>query len=250
MPDAQLPAVVYHYTSMDTMMKIVETKAIWCTAISYLNDTSEREFLLSEVRTRLPSLMEEDSTIEKDFHLHSMPVQDVNNITELADEQFVTSFSTLSDSLMHWRSYCPQQSGVAIGFKTECLKEAMIDEPPMTGMVVPPVEFGTVRYIRPGDKPQLDELIRSCVATAKKLQAQNSSSSPSTLNDYFQWTIEATACGSKHSSFEVESEYRLVLFSARWRENNIRFRPVRSSLVPYIAMHIPCLSRIGSKEGP
>jgi hypothetical protein len=42
-PDANEPEVVYHYTSMDTMIKIVESATIWATSISYLNDDSERE---------------------------------------------------------------------------------------------------------------------------------------------------------------------------------------------------------------
>ncbi|WP_260738162.1 DUF2971 domain-containing protein [Tunturiibacter lichenicola] len=238
MPEVQMPAVVYHYTSMDTMMKIVESRSLWCTAISYLNDSSEREFVTSLVKGRLPTLLQEDTTIPNELDLNVKPTEDPKNITEFAVEQFVTSFSTLSDSLTHWRSYCPQQSGVAIGFRTECLQSARIDEDPQAGMVVPQVEFGRVRYMKPGDNIQLDNLIRSAAERAKNAIAKNPGSSIY-LNDYFRWAIEATAVGSKHASFEAESEYRLVLFDTRFREYNIKFRTVRSSLIPYVSMRIP-----------
>jgi hypothetical protein len=40
-PDAKEPEVVYHYTTMETMKKIVDSESIWATSLNYLNDASE-----------------------------------------------------------------------------------------------------------------------------------------------------------------------------------------------------------------
>jgi hypothetical protein len=42
MPDSQKSetAVVYHYTDVDTMMKIVDSACLWATSIKYLKSTS------------------------------------------------------------------------------------------------------------------------------------------------------------------------------------------------------------------
>ena len=47
------PEVVYLYTTMDTMVKIVTSGKIWATSISYLNDSSEGEHWKSRSTTGL-----------------------------------------------------------------------------------------------------------------------------------------------------------------------------------------------------
>jgi mRNA-degrading endonuclease HigB of HigAB toxin-antitoxin module len=238
----QLLESVFHFTSMDAMMNIVEDRALRCTAISYLNDSTERTFLLDAVRKRLPYLKQQDGSLDPSFSLQTIEVEDVHIVTPLANEAFVTSFAENGDSLMHWRSYCPQQSGIAIGFRTDCLDAADIDENPAPGMSVPPIAFGKVGYIDVGDQIAVDKVIYSAIATAKETLARNAGVrgySGSDVNKYFGWAVNAIACTNKHQAFQIEGEHRLLLSDVRYRENNIRFRTVRSTLVPYVALRIP-----------
>jgi hypothetical protein len=239
---AQLPESVFHFTSMDAMMNIVENRALWCTAIPYLNDSTERTFLLDAVRKRLPYLKDKDGSLDPSLSLQTIEVEDVHIATPLADESFVTSFAEGGDSLMHWRSYCPQQSGIAIGFRSDCLSAADIDENPAEGMIVPPIAFGKVGYIDVSDQTAVDSVIYRAVARAKETLARNAGvrgHGGGDLNDYFEWAVDAIACTNKHQAFQIEGEYRLLLSNVRYRENNIRFRTVRSTLVPYVALRIP-----------
>ena len=113
-PDAKEPEVVYHYTSIDTMMKIVDSASIWATSISYLNDVSEREHYLRLIRERIPVYRQS----------HSLPDEsifdDFLNESDLGFQSrpFVASFSEEDDSLPQWRSYCPHGNGVAIDRKS------------------------------------------------------------------------------------------------------------------------------------
>ena len=52
------PEVVYHYTTMDTMIKIVSSNSIWATSINYLNDVSERDHFRCLIRDRIPTYIE------------------------------------------------------------------------------------------------------------------------------------------------------------------------------------------------
>ena len=52
MPNLELPEVVYHYTSVETLMKIVESSSIWATSTRYLNDISEVVHYVSCVSRR------------------------------------------------------------------------------------------------------------------------------------------------------------------------------------------------------
>jgi len=38
---------IYHYTSLEAMMRIVETKSIWATNCQYLNDIHETKYLIN-----------------------------------------------------------------------------------------------------------------------------------------------------------------------------------------------------------
>ncbi len=241
-PPDGLPDQVFHYTSIDAMMKIIETRSIWCTAIPYLNDSKERTFLFDAVRQRLPILKSKDTSIDPELGLHTLEVEDVNSLTSFADEVFVACFAENSDSLMHWRSYCPQESGVAIGFRSACLMEARISEKPQEGMVIPQVSFGRVGYLNTEDTTRIDDIIYIAYTRAKdKIAKWNTGG---VLNDYFRWEVDIIGCTNKLKAFEVEGEYRLLTYVSH-RENNIYFRTVRSTLIPYVEMRIPNQSDIG-----
>ena len=151
---------------------------------------------------------------------------------------------SLRDSLMHWRSYCPRESGVAIGFRTECLRNAELDEKRAAGMVIPPSGFGRIKYLDASNVDSIDDVIRYCSNLAKETLANNSNAKQENIGRYFDWALSTVACTSKHKSFEIESEYRLLLTDIQYRENNLRFRPVSSSLIPYVAMRVPSTQEI------
>ena len=165
-PPPTLPEVVYHYTSLDTMMKIVEHRQIWATALPYLNDSKERTFLFEAVKMRLSQLEAHDASLDPELDLLFLGPTDPRTITSFADEAFVACFAEHGDSLMHWRAYCPQQSGVAIGFRTRCLSESEIAEKRAAGMIVPPVRFSKVGYIDSKDTKTVDSVIHYAYATA------------------------------------------------------------------------------------
>jgi hypothetical protein len=242
--DPGRPEIVYHYTSTEAMMQIVDRLSIWATAISYLNDTTERQYVMKAVTNRLPERNILDNSIPASLDIESTSSYRPKALTLLAKETFVTSFSVYKDSLMHWRAYCPQQSGVAIGFSTACLDKANIDEKSQAGMVVAPVGFGKIRYVDVSLQEDVDRLIDDAklIATFQSTQLGNITPGCEYMlrfREFFRYAVEAIACSSKHSSFQPEGEYRLLLSNIEYRENNLKFRPVRSTLVPYVPLHIP-----------
>lgn len=238
----RLPDQVFHYTSIDAMMKIVCSRSIWCTALPYLNDSTEGTFIVNAVRRRLPILKGKDTSIDPELGLQAPDVEDVDARTPFADEVFVGCFAENSDSLMHWRAYCPQENGVAVGFRSACLEEACIAEKPQAGMFIPPVSFGRVGYLNAEDTARIDDIIYKAYARARDTLARGNSGG--NLNDHFRWAVGSFACANKLKAFEVEGEFRLLTY-VRYREENIRFRTVRSTLIPYVRMIIPSHSGAG-----
>lgn len=239
------PEVVYHYTSMDAMMKIVETASIWATSISYLNDTSEREHYLDLVRERIAVYRQthslEDERIFDDF---------VNG-SDLGfdDRPFVASFSQEDDSLPQWRSYCAQGNGVALGFRVDCLKRAFLQEdgPPMVlASFKPRLSFRKIDYLDASEIQSLDNEINAAIGESFRNAEEDRDRPPNPYFNistppsvYFKTIIEGVASFKKHPSFINEREYRILVDSIFWQINRLEFRTTRSMLVPFVSVKIP-----------
>jgi hypothetical protein len=242
MPDEVLPIpvgepeVVYHYTTVETMMKIVSTRKIWATNISYLNDSSEGEHYLRMVRNCLPDLLAQYK-LEKTVFSKLDPT-----VKLIEDRPFIASFSTEGDSLPQWRSYCPQGNGVAIGFRVSCLTRAKLALD--TDTTSSGVQFKSVEYMA-DDSPQLflHESIASLIRETDDMfaiaQATWGADNKITREDLFAMFAESEACRRKHESFSAENEYRLMADHLYSITKYLQFRPVRSTLVPYVELSIP-----------
>jgi hypothetical protein len=107
---APLPPVVYHYTSLDTAIKILNGFEMWCANVAFANDPSEGvhgQQVIADV-------------LAKDRHFKLSGAQKL-----IADEidGYAVSFSAEPDQLTQWRSYCSNGRGVAIGIDTAVLSE-------------------------------------------------------------------------------------------------------------------------------
>lgn len=239
-----LPEVVYHYTSLDAMAKIFDNQVLWCTAISYLNDFSEREMVRSAVRKQLKTMQKDGALIGPAVSLIDDPYTHAGScLSSFANEPFVASFGSNNDSLTHWRSYCPQHSGVSIGFKKEALNKARINEKWQPGMLSETIAFRRVQYLDHKDQKRIENIIQFAIHQATKAAGQASTTpAPYTFNESFSIWIDRIAVTSKSKAFETESEYRLVLLWLFGRENNLKFRTVRSTFIPYVEVLIPSTS--------
>jgi Protein of unknown function (DUF2971) len=245
----QLQEIVYHYTSLDAMMNIVKTRTLWATSIAYLNDVMERQLLIRAAKNRLPILARRN-VVPETLAFPKMEAIEAD-ISSIESQPFITSFASNPDSLMHWRSYCPQENGVAIGFRTKCLSGARIDQSSAPGMIVSPLYFGAVRYIEPTADKEVDDAIQAAYKNATFYLLKNpQTASYWGLNELFTNFLEDEACLFKHQSFLVEKEYRLVLGDVRYRSDAMKFRSTRSSLVPYVPLRIPSLMEVDPPATP
>jgi hypothetical protein len=257
------PEVVYHYTTIDAMMKIVKDKTIWATSISYLNDTSERDHYLGLVRDRIPEYRQTHPLDDPDIFDEFLREFD----SGLEYRPFVTSFSEEDDSLPQWRSYCPQGNGVAIGFTVECLKRSRVEEIITLGelkdfadaFAPSRLSFKKVEYLDGSSGETLDQDITvamgEAIMNAEQVAAVDEAADEVGRSRYdsgafFKAIIEGNASFKKHPSFLSEKEHRLLVDRV-FMSNYLEFRTTRSTLVPYIRMIIPRLhSRYDSSPEP
>jgi hypothetical protein len=230
---------VYHYTSMQAMMSIVQNASIWATSIRYLNDYTEGEHFTRVVKQRAPAFCRSRSIDPKIFE------EMARNQSDFIWRPFVASFSREPDSLTQWRSYCPSGNGISLGFRVDCLKRASVlqDHSTMTETFNGTfVTFDQVQYVDDLDEESLDVEIALVTERAQRLLQSwvgFPGSEPPTLADFVRIIVANKACRRKHGSFRSESEYRLVIDGLNGYEHLLEFRPTRSTLIPFVRASIP-----------
>ena len=110
------PKILYHYTTADGLLGILNSKSIWATHVSYVNDRQEFVYLLDILRAVMRD--EEYPELVKFYEI----VEAVHN--DLIKANFtVTSFSEAPDLLSQWRAYSSSSLGYCIGFNTESMMQ-------------------------------------------------------------------------------------------------------------------------------
>ncbi|SEB40792.1 Protein of unknown function [Terriglobus roseus] len=238
--------MVYHYTSMDVLLKIVEKREFWATNARFLNDVSERDHFLSLVERQLVHMAGREGalpTIRSLCDGFAKYAKEHRRFTELP---YVVSFSAEPDSLAQWRAYCARGNGVCIGIRTDSLRQAAVkavdgrsltDEPLS---VDPEVAFQRVLYLSAEDQAQIIKMILSEIERVNFLFAVHKwhtfMSAQDELSTRFNDLLERRAASCKNPAFSAEAEYRLIATATDAPEKVLRYRSAKTSIVPYLAI--------------
>ncbi|MGH8194064.1 MAG: DUF2971 domain-containing protein [Woeseiaceae bacterium] len=116
---AEAPDVLYHYTSAEGLIGILQSGEIWATSIRHLSDTSEFTYTLQRAEQASTQ-----NALSEHFLFETFLLQRFNGDTLLDNTSFfVGSFSAEGNLLSQWRAYCPTGGGYSIGFKRADLQE-------------------------------------------------------------------------------------------------------------------------------
>jgi len=117
-PDKGFPKYLYHYTSIDGFMGIIDSKKIWASNIKYLNDKDEFIHTVKLLEERLKKIFKGRSTNK--FRKALFELLKGSDISDDFDI-YVFSLTEEGDLLSQWRGYCPNY-GLSIGFEFSALK--------------------------------------------------------------------------------------------------------------------------------
>lgn len=210
MVNLPLPEVVYHYTSMENLLKIVISGCLHASNINYLNDISELRFYTSSVIQRLPDYR----------RLNGRPFKGLSKCLQDEPQRpfpwlpFVACFSADGDSLPQWRSYCRSGNGVSIGIRTVCLSKAVVSLPAGSSEIpvstIPSVVFGKIAYPQDDDYSHLDDAILVLADMYSRRRFWQRFREDFTIKDLIWTYLYIKGCNIKHPSFSSENEYRLA----------------------------------------
>lgn len=219
---ASHPSIVYHYTSLEGFLGIVNSRSVWMTDFSYLNDRRE-------VRYGLDLLLEAVNEMgDKAIR------DDVRNLLSAWKEKLevstnricITSFSGEDDSLSQWRAYGP----IAIGFPVHPLA-LHVDQGRLQ-----PVEYDPLTQ-----KKLVKVYVHHLVSA---FEADTDGNRLERIADVYHKSdrLLELAVFFKDPAFRTENEYRLayidypeVLSSFGITSPPRSFRAARGKIVPYVA---------------
>jgi Protein of unknown function (DUF2971) len=226
---------LFHYTSIDSLLGIVNDKALWATELKYLNDSQEFRYFAELMRQKALVKVTSGDGVE---------IEAINQFRSWIKDWFVdgaliftTSFTEKGNVLSQWRGYCEHGKGVSLGF-----------DPAAIVVCADQASFKLGRCVydwRTHDSlatEVVDRLVRAAIENGP-----DPARHPSQC--YFQ-TFEAAAADiiqiavlTKHPAFAEEEEWRCVSQPVKnYVEAPIEFRSGRSSLIPFIRFPLPVIN--------
>lgn len=222
------PSILFHYTSANGLLGILQERGIWATDIRYLNDSSEYYYALD----LLGDAIERRREKAKSKYLGAL-LEVLNLRLEKEDETeiFVSSFTEESDQLSQWRAYCAPYGGYAIGFKSKLLASAA------AASWIVPCQYNII-----SQQNLVEKLLDLVIGTAEEeMRDQDRDRVYKDAYRMFGRLVHLLAPALKDPSFAEEREWRLVLPGDSMQVLP-KFRLSGALLIPY---HLHSLGSVG-----
>ncbi|NBB86545.1 MAG: DUF2971 domain-containing protein [Bacteroidetes bacterium] len=219
---------IYHYTSPEGLIGILQNGELWASNIHHLNDSSEMDYAFQLLKTRL-----KDRNVQMDegrgelFKAFERWIDSIKSVNV-----FIGSFSERPNLLSQWRAYCPPSGGYSIGFSYRDLQPHLQRQ-----------GFLLVKCIY--SEQTQSALVDKYVDWAlKEIKTKKIDVVPDDeLAAWFQLAKPARkiageflriAAALKDPSFEEECEWRIVSSGfTKYTDAMVDFRPGVSFVVPY-----------------
>jgi Protein of unknown function (DUF2971) len=225
------PDDLYHYTSADGLLGIIDRRALRGSNIWYLND--RREFSLALDLCRI--IIEERSDTMQERFERGLLIALGEALENSGDtDVFVGSFAEDGDQLSQWRGYCPKGGGYSVGFVLARLEQIVKQD---RRFVLAPVV-----YAREAQLVIMNRLVDSAITYGNGLWENSHGDLKRVYSAVYQEFASLIAVVSpliKDSSFHEEAEWRLVSLPRAIDKSEWHFRSRGTMVVPFIEIPLP-----------
>jgi hypothetical protein len=190
------PPELYHYTDLDSLSGIFQTRSLWLSKISTMNDTSEIGLAVHHFKRCIEAHAKDSGRDEAEFLLHVSARLEGFRRTNIC----VASFCEEQDQLNQWRSYGADGRGIALGFKSERLEKLAHEH----GLRLVPCVY------EPSMHARIIEDLFSMLLEAYRAQPPREEETRDRVIERFNDTFLMAAPIIKDHHFAQEREWRLV----------------------------------------
>jgi len=110
--------MLFHYTSLNGLLGIIDSNSIWASHTDYLNGSTEIQHALRLLESFSRNIYMEDDYLSSFGWAVGQGIRNMVRATE-----YICSFSREADLLSQWRGYCPKGSGVCLGFDEKIIRD-------------------------------------------------------------------------------------------------------------------------------
>lgn len=223
---------LFHYTSLEGLLGIIENKSIWATNILYLNDASELHYSIGIFREQVRNFQKEEifqNAYRPEYRFFSELreiIEGESFFTRGRLAFFVSSFSEERDLLSQWRGYCLNGIGFSLGFKLSKLRGC--------GLIKRCI------YNEIKQKDLLRRIIENKLNKIKNIAKDDFEVWERMKNDTFIDIISEfieLAPTFKHPKFKEEKEWRIIEGLPQPNER-IEFRNGQTMIIPFIKISL------------
>lgn len=229
------PEVVWHYTSVDSLVGIVQGREVWASARSSMNDRSEMTYdklLLKAVVGRLDEegWLRDGVARPPDAETRAF----LDEVLAIADKGapglgvVAVSASTERDKLSQWVHYAGA-GGVSIGFDANAVMVPLDHFSKDQGPGWPTQGFGWMRLEY--QREQQESAVRDALEVVLRAASDEGAGSRSARIEVQGWSLLTSLQHMKHPAYAEESEIRH--FPPSFGGERMRFRTRGFDVVAY-----------------
>lgn len=230
--------IIYHYTSLNGFLSIIETQSLFFSNVNFLNDSKEIKHGVDIV---LKAIEQCENEKNADILLQMKTNIDLLYISE----KYVSCFSKNGDLLSQWRAYGNYGKGISIGFEFSQLEESFDKD----------LNGTHIEYDEQIQIESIKEYIKLIIEYYKNIE-DDYDWGPYDFNNLVAKLIitffNDVLYSFKHPSFIDEREYRLILEIDNKMYNSgdidLKFRANDNFIIPYIVIKNSYTSYLETKE--
>jgi hypothetical protein len=228
-------APLFHYTTGDNLIRILDKGKLWSTQASCLNDMTELIYAAHEFRKRVIDKLSDSHDQRIDPFLHCLNEVLMNAyLLSVKSPLFVTCFSEHRDDLSQWRAYSGGEGGYTIQFDPNKLVQ--------TGELQ--VWLVKVNYKPEDHTVMFDEVLRWGEQRFVELEcarrvSPNQQAWVDEFVGYYIWSLGLLAACLKHPKFEGEREWRLIYQLRDDDVEGMQFRQRQSMMSRHLPLRLP-----------
>jgi len=205
--------LVYHYTSLEALHKILTSRCFHFTHCAFMNDYSEFEFGINSFQEKMREYIQDS---EDQIAIDKLDL--IKNVKR-SGKVFIGSFTSLRDSISQWRLYASNATGVAIG-----LNVAQLDDFCNKNELL----FGSIVYSNDFDK-LFAQFVKTIMPLASHVMDNQTTSKIRSFNTIIFGYLLTMTCFMKHIGFKEEYEIRVVAGSGTKVKNKLH----KGLYIPY-----------------
>jgi hypothetical protein len=239
------PATLYHYTTADGLIGILQSRQIWATNVRFMNDTSELGYGIRMVRDIFDDVRRQAADLgARQARLFGFVCDGIFAMLDDAErntKHYAVSFCGNGNLLSQWRGYGQAGGGFALGMASSALRNFEAEILPN-----PPVDPGLLGvFLRKVIyEPQVQQqLVRDWIAFllgwlhSRRVAGDETPEAVWTgepANAVARLLYEALVC-FKHPGFAEEEEWRLIQQGRIGRQDvcRVTFRARSGRIVSY-----------------